>query len=57
MKGASIPIELYTCDVETRDLKIERKDKDKNKSKQEKKMIIVRGRLERNRFKQQAMSN
>lgn len=51
VKGASKPIELYTCDTETKDLKIERKDRNKNKSKQERKMQIVRGRLERNRFK------
>lgn len=57
MKGASSPIELYTCDTETNDLKTERKDRNKNKSKPERKMLIVRARLERNRFKSQALNN
>lgn len=33
VKGASRPIELYTCDTETKDLKIEKKDRNKNKTK------------------------
>jgi hypothetical protein len=51
VKGASHPVLLYTCDTETRELGVERKDRLKNKSKQERKMLIVRARLERNRFK------
>jgi class 3 adenylate cyclase len=57
VKGASKPIELYTCDVEVKGLKTEREDPLKNKSKQERKMLIVRKRLERNRYKQQALNN
>lgn len=37
VKGASKPVELYTCDTDTRDLKVERKDPLKNMSKQQRK--------------------
>jgi len=33
VKGASKPVMLYTCDTDTRNLKIEKKDRNKNKSK------------------------
>lgn len=33
VKGASKPTELYTCDVDTKDLKIEKKDPYKNLTK------------------------
>jgi len=57
VKGASKPVLLYTCDIDTRELKIERKDPMKNRTKQERKMLIVRGRIERNRFKKEALNN
>lgn len=51
VKGASIPIELYTCDTDISALKIQKKDKNKNQTKQERKMQIVRGRYARNRYR------
>lgn len=51
VKGASKPIELHTCDVMSKDLKVESRDKLRNKTKQERKMYIVRARIERNRFR------
>jgi len=57
VKGASVPVKLYTCDVETKELRVERRDRLKNKNKQERKMLIVKARLKRNRFRQQALSN
>ena len=52
VKGASKPVDLFTCDVEVRTLKTEKFDPLRNKSKQDRKMLIVRKRIERNRFKQ-----
>lgn len=57
VKGASVPIELYTCDAETQDLKIEKKDKNKNLTKQERKTQIVKNRLDRNKYKKDALNN
>jgi len=55
VKGSSLPMELYTCDIDTSDLAIEKPEK-KAVGMQEKKMRKVKARVERNRFKQQALN-
>jgi len=56
VKGSNEPIEMVTCDVRESLIEVEFPKRQKNKS-QDKKMKKVRGRIERNRYKQAAMSN
>ncbi|CAI2384587.1 unnamed protein product [Moneuplotes crassus] len=49
VKGSNEPTEMVTCDVES--------PQKTTKKRQDKKMKKVRGRIERNRYKQAAMSN
>ena len=56
VKGSNEPIELATWDVEQSLIKVEIPKKQRNR-RQDRKMKKVRGRIERNRYKQAAMSN
>jgi len=56
VKGSSEPVELYTCDLDTSKLKVERSEKD-NISKKEKKAKKVQSRIERNRYREKVLSN
>lgn len=57
LKGSNEPVELVTCDIEQNLIKVEQPTKQKRSKRQDKKMRKVRGRIERNRYKQAAMSN
>ena len=56
VKGSNEPTEMVTCDVEQSLIKVEVPKRQRNK-RQDKKMKKVRGRIERNRYKQAALSN
>mmetsp|Transcript_11544 Transcript_11544/g.10213 ORF Transcript_11544/g.10213 Transcript_11544/m.10213 type:complete len:438 (-) Transcript_11544:40-1353(-) len=56
VKGSIEPIEMVTCDVDETLIKVEIPKRQRNK-RQDKKMKKVRGRIERNRYKQAVMSN
>lgn len=56
MKGSNEPIELATCDVKESLIQVVVQKRQRNK-RQDKKMKKVRGRIERNRYKQAALSN
>ena len=56
VKGSNDPIEMVTCDVDQSLIMVEPPKRTRNR-RQDKKMKKVRGRIERNRYKQAAMSN
>lgn len=56
VKGSTIPIDLYTCDVDIHDLQTEKPEK-KQISRQEKKIRKVKARMERNKLRQEALNN
>jgi hypothetical protein len=56
VKGSNEPTEMVTCDVEQSLVQVEIPKRQRNK-RQDRKMKKVRGRIERNRYKQAAMSN
>lgn len=56
VKGSNEPIEMVTIDVDENLIKVEIPKRQRNR-RQDKKMKKVRGRIERNRYKQAALSN
>lgn len=56
VKGSNEPVEMVTVDVDEDLIKVEMPKRQRNK-RQDKKMKKVRGRIERNRYKQAALSN
>jgi len=56
VKGSNEPIHMVTCDVNEHLIKVEYPKRQRSR-RQDKKMKKVRGRIERNRYKQAAMSN
>ena len=57
VKGSIEPVQMVTCDLDTTVIKVEQPQKKQRSRRQDKKMKKVRGRIQRNRYKQAAMSN